>query len=307
MKVISVLSSVLVTALLVACSSGTIDAGSESSNVTSGGVRLPVKCTGTVDALTRIEARFINGFAGPLVSLTEIHVGIAGDVRKSLADVNCRQSGGKFNCRNEKSPDHGFGATLSAATAYAPLSGTAFKVTIAGETPLAPSFTCAAEGGPPPGAVGLPFPRQDAGSSGPPPGAVGLPLPPKDAGVAPSVPLVFSRDDRPVDGAFKQFTLKPLSGGKWNASLETKAIDRIAGKEIDKTDSIGIGMSCILEDQIDCKVDHRPVDGALTEVQLVEADDHTWTVTVHTAAFDRIKGTNVEDSKEIATGLKRQP
>lgn len=126
----------------------------------------------------------------------------------------------------------------------------------------------------------------------------------------PTGPVVFSRDDRPVDGVLKELTLSPKNG-KWDATLRTALYDRLAGHPVDTTDEIAFGLDCKLEREITCRVDKRPVDGALTELKITQSDtpmgdDNTWIATLHTSIFDRMTGREVEKTTELASGLRRK-
>ena len=55
--------------------------------------------------------------------------------------------------------------------------------------------------------------------------------------------LVFSRDDRPVDGALKELVVVQNAEGTFDATLRTAFFDRINGVEVDETEEIGSGLT----------------------------------------------------------------
>lgn len=59
----------------------------------------------------------------------------------------------------------------------------------------------------------------------------------------PSTELLFSRDDRPVDGQLKQLVVARNGEGLFDASLRTACFDRINGAEVDTTAEIGAGLT----------------------------------------------------------------
>lgn len=50
--------------------------------------------------------------------------------------------------------------------------------------------------------------------------------------------------------------------------------------------------------------DARPVDGDLKEVKLVETSKDKWTATLRTAFYDRLNGKEVDETRQIASGMK---
>jgi hypothetical protein len=84
--------------------------------------------------------------------------------------------------------------------------------------------------------------------------------------------VVYSRDDRPVDGAFTSVTvLRTLTGG-YDVTVDRSAWDRIQYKEVSKHETIGTNLTCTFKNasgEAHCERDMRPVDGSLTEVDIV--------------------------------------
>ncbi len=115
--------------------------------------------------------------------------------------------------------------------------------------------------------------------------------------------LELSRDFRPVDGTLTVLRLV-RSGKKYDATLRVAGFDRIAGKEFDTTETIGLGLKCTFGDEVFCSRDARPVDGALTELTVFEGELRGYDVTLRTAFFDRLTGKEVDTTETIATGLR---
>ncbi len=119
--------------------------------------------------------------------------------------------------------------------------------------------------------------------------------------------VLFSADQRPVDGALTELRLLANKDGSYDATLHTQAFSRMEPHEIDNTKELGSSLKCTFSsDSVSCSRDSRPVDGALTEVRLVKSEDGKWDASVRTAYYDRLHGTPIDRTDEIAFGLKRQ-
>jgi hypothetical protein len=133
------------------------------------------------------------------------------------------------------------------------------------------------------------------------------PRPAVDGVVVQAAKLEFSRDLRPVDGDLKVLTLTKTAEGRYDATLRTAFYDRLNGHPVDKTESLGNGLQCVqLAANYDCKRDLRPVDGDLVELKLTRNADGAFDATLRRAYYDRINGKSVDQTKEIAYGLKRK-
>lgn len=126
-----------------------------------------------------------------------------------------------------------------------------------------------------------------------------------EAGAAPRE-LLFSRDDRPVDGQLRELRIVPEDGPTFAATLRTAHIDRVNQQEIDRTEELASGLACsITEAEVICSRDDRPVDGQLKELVVSQSADGTFAASLRTAFFDRINGQEVDETESIATGLTR--
>ena len=118
--------------------------------------------------------------------------------------------------------------------------------------------------------------------------------------------LVFSRDDRPVDGELRELRIIPEDDATFAATLRTAYIDRINQQEIDRTEELASGLACSISDaDVICSRDDRPVDGQLKELVVSQSADGTYAATLRTAFFDRLNGQEVDETVSIGTGLTR--
>jgi hypothetical protein len=117
--------------------------------------------------------------------------------------------------------------------------------------------------------------------------------------------LLFSRDARPVDGALNELHIVQNGHGTFDVSLRTAWFDRIAGQEVDETELVATDLDCAFElpDAVVCSRDDRPVDGALTVVEVLRDENDMWDATLRTAFFDRFKGVEVDETEELASDL----
>ncbi|MDP8908093.1 MAG: hypothetical protein M3N47_03035 [Chloroflexota bacterium] len=118
--------------------------------------------------------------------------------------------------------------------------------------------------------------------------------------------LVFSRDDRPVDGELRELRIVPEDGPTFAATLRTAHTDRVNQQEIDRTEELASGLACSITDaEVICSRDDRPVDGQLKELVVSQSADGTFAASLRTAFFDRINGQEVDETESLATGLTR--
>jgi hypothetical protein len=114
---------------------------------------------------------------------------------------------------------------------------------------------------------------------------------------------VYAVDGRPVDGALTEITFT-LKDKTYEATLHTSFYDRIGGKEVSQTRSLGVGLDCTFDRftaEASCSRDQRPVDGSLNEIKLVKS-------TIGTDRFDAtqsVTGARVPttETKELGFGL----
>ena len=119
-----------------------------------------------------------------------------------------------------------------------------------------------------------------------------------------SAELVFSRDDRPVDGELRELKITPEDGSTFTATLHTAYIDRINGHGIDQTEELGSGLTCSITDaEVTCSRDDRPADGQLRELVVSRNEEGTFDATLRTAFFDQINGKGVDETADIGAGL----
>lgn len=123
---------------------------------------------------------------------------------------------------------------------------------------------------------------------------------------AEAVQIVFSRDDRPADGELRELTVASDDGTEFNATLRTAHFDRIAGREVEKTEELASGLSgTIADDEVRLSRDDRPADGVLKELVVLQNAEGTFDATLRTASFDRIDGTPIDETVKIGSGLTR--
>ena len=114
--------------------------------------------------------------------------------------------------------------------------------------------------------------------------------------------LVFSRDHRRSDGDLQELTILKVNDGKYDVTFRSARIDRIKGESVDDTKSLGTGMTCRSEgDHIVCRIDRRPVDGNLVEIDVFKNKLGLYDVSVRTIS-ERMG----EDLKIVGTQLSRK-
>jgi hypothetical protein len=118
--------------------------------------------------------------------------------------------------------------------------------------------------------------------------------------------LLFSRDDRPADGELREIKIVPQDGSTFDATLHTARFDHLAGHEVESTAELAAGLTCTITDAVvTCSRDDRPADGLLEELVVSRNAEGTFDATLRTASFDQINGTEVDETKEIGSGLTR--
>jgi hypothetical protein len=118
--------------------------------------------------------------------------------------------------------------------------------------------------------------------------------------------LLFSRDDRPVDGELRELTIAEEAGGTHMATLHTAHVDRVNGGSVEETTLLAAGLTGTIGDaEVRLSRDDRPADGALKELVVVQNAEGTFDATLRTAFFDRIDGHEVENTEVIGSGLTR--
>jgi len=116
--------------------------------------------------------------------------------------------------------------------------------------------------------------------------------------------LVFSRDDRPVDGELRELKIAPEDGSTFTATLHTAQVDRSNGHVIDQTEELASGLTCSITDaEVTCSRDDRAADGQLNELVVSRNEGGTFDATLRTAFFDRINGRGVDETTDIGAGL----
>jgi len=118
--------------------------------------------------------------------------------------------------------------------------------------------------------------------------------------------LTFARDLRPVDGALTEIFLAETSPGIFDVSVHTNFFNRIEGKEVDENELVASGLPCEVGVNVHCERDMRPVDGALTVLDVDIDQLGRYTATLRTAHFDRIAGEEVRTEAVLGAGLMRQ-
>ena len=116
--------------------------------------------------------------------------------------------------------------------------------------------------------------------------------------------LLFSRDDRPVDGELRELKVIRENGSTFTATLRTAHIDRINQQEVDQTEELASGLTCSITDaRVTCIRDDRPADGQLKELVVSQTEEGTFDATLRTAFFDRVTGKEVDETADIGAGL----
>ena len=116
--------------------------------------------------------------------------------------------------------------------------------------------------------------------------------------------MVFSVDLRPVDGALTEIILEKALDGKYDAMKRKVFVDRRTGSESDTTTEIASELTCkVTQAKISCKVDLRPVDGALKQLTITKRQDLKYDASLNTEFLDRHNGSTVSKTEELATGL----
>lgn len=116
--------------------------------------------------------------------------------------------------------------------------------------------------------------------------------------------LIFTRDDRPVDGALDIVTVIRNDSGSFNVTHRRAIVSLMTGKSIDETKSLGSNMTCTVRlGSYNCIVDRRPVDGALHVVNIANGR-FGYDVTHTRSAFDRRNGQEVTTHDFIAGSLE---
>lgn len=124
--------------------------------------------------------------------------------------------------------------------------------------------------------------------------------------VSPPAELTFSRDDRPVDGELRELKITPEDGSTFFATLRTAHVDRINGQEVEQSELLASGLTCSITDaKVTCIRDERPVDGQLKELVVAQNEEGTFDATLRTAFFDRINGTEVDETADIGARLTK--
>ncbi len=126
--------------------------------------------------------------------------------------------------------------------------------------------------------------------------------------------LTMSRDSRPVDGDLQELKWAKNANATYTVSLHTNFYDRLNGREVDSTTSIGAKMACTFKrntvskeiKSISCKEDQRPVDGALSQLTVTKKADG-YSASLSTKAYDRIQGKEISSKKDLASGLSIVP
>jgi hypothetical protein len=118
--------------------------------------------------------------------------------------------------------------------------------------------------------------------------------------------LVFSKDERPVDGKLEEVTVKKDEAGTYAVSLRTAFAKRETGEMVEKNTVLVDGAKCSFDAYlVSCAKDLRPVDGALTEVNLVTASNGVTIAVLHKAIVNREDGQENESITTVAKGLSR--
>ena len=121
----------------------------------------------------------------------------------------------------------------------------------------------------------------------------------------PRISLGFQKDLRTVDGALTTLTIIQN-----DSQHSTVTITTLAGRSnVKKVNKLGDNFICKITPgfrfEIDCSVDLRPVDGALTVVTVVASGSNTFDASLRHQFFDRRTGKEVITTDDIGTGMSR--
>jgi hypothetical protein len=122
----------------------------------------------------------------------------------------------------------------------------------------------------------------------------------------------FSKDERPVDGAFIRVFLQKNERGTYDAFMSKEIVNRQTGISGGwDPEQIAEDLKCEFSDKlISCIVDARPVDGALRELKFQANGESLFApvtvVTLRTVIVSRQTGQSGEKIETIAEGLARE-
>lgn len=116
--------------------------------------------------------------------------------------------------------------------------------------------------------------------------------------------LVFARDDRPVDGALNSVILAKNDDGKYDLSHRHAFVSQQTGEASDETTELAYGMSCSEKfGNYTCTVDQRPVDGALSVLEIT-MDQFGYNATLTSTYVSRQTGENIVTTKTLGSSLE---
>lgn len=118
--------------------------------------------------------------------------------------------------------------------------------------------------------------------------------------------MVYSVDQRPVDGALHELTLVRNTDNHYRAEFRTVFVNRIDFSEVSSTKQLGNNFKCMFTSQVFCSEDSRPVDGALHELTLVNNGSGSFDAFFRTVFVDRISGKEIETTKDLAHNLRKK-
>lgn len=124
-----------------------------------------------------------------------------------------------------------------------------------------------------------------------------------DWGQAASV--VFSRDDRPVDGIYRELRLTKNDQDRYQAKYIESWFNRMNGKS-EKTERIlGENFYCQKDKKgANCSIDYRHVNGDLTELLINNDIDNTYAIVLQAPHFDPATGQTKANKEVIARRLQ---
>ena len=119
--------------------------------------------------------------------------------------------------------------------------------------------------------------------------------------------LIFSKDERLVDGALHEITVKRNRAGTYSVSHRVALRDFRTGQPSETTNVLVEDAQCTFSEYlVSCENDRRPVDGALIRVDLVTASNGQTIAQLTKNWYDRMQRKMVETTKVIAENLMIQ-
>lgn len=117
--------------------------------------------------------------------------------------------------------------------------------------------------------------------------------------------LGFQKDLRPVDGPLTQLTIAQNDNQHVTVTITTQSGRSNITKVNKLSDRFLCNVPTNVRFSIDCRHDMRPVDGALTQVTVVQTGDNSFDAKIIHSFFDQRTGKEVTTTNDIGTKMKQ--